>query len=93
MLFLASMGETGLTHDIFFKFSVGPFEVFEAEGGRLVKEANFEAEKKVTKTDNLAFQLSFPCYGIFPTGNALKLTFVFFQFQLLAPAMCYIIPI
>ena len=34
MLFLASMGETGWTHDIFFKFSLGPFEVFEAEGGR-----------------------------------------------------------
>ena len=47
MLFLASMGKTGLTHDIFFKFSVGPFEVVEAEGGRLVKEANFEAEKKI----------------------------------------------
>ena len=26
MLFLASMGETGLSHDIFFKFSVGPNE-------------------------------------------------------------------
>ena len=47
MLFLASMGKTGLTHDIFFKFSVGPFEVVEAEGGRLVKEADFEAEKKI----------------------------------------------
>ena len=46
MLFLASMGETGLTHDIFFKFSLRPFEVVEAEGGRLVKEADFEAEKK-----------------------------------------------
>ena len=34
MLFLASMRKTGLTHDIFFKFSVGPFEVVEAEGGR-----------------------------------------------------------
>ena len=47
MLFLASMGKMGLTHDIFFKFSVGPFEVVEAEGGRLVKEADFEAEKKI----------------------------------------------
>ena len=46
MLFLASMGKTGLTHDIFFEFSLGPFEVFEAEGGRLVKKADFEAEKK-----------------------------------------------
>ena len=45
MLFLASMGETGLYHDIFFKFSLGPFEVIEAEGGRLVKEADFEAKK------------------------------------------------
>ena len=44
MLFLASMGKTGLTHDIFFEFSLGPFEVVEAEGGRLVKEADFEAE-------------------------------------------------
>ena len=47
MLFLASMGETGLSHDIFFKFSLWPFEVIEAEGGRLVKEADFEAEKKI----------------------------------------------
>ena len=46
MLLLASMGETGLTHDIFFEFSLGPFEVVEAEGGRLVKEADFEAETK-----------------------------------------------
>ena len=41
------MWETGLSHDIFFKFSVGPFEVVEAKGGRLVKEADFEAEKKI----------------------------------------------
>ena len=79
MLFLASMGETGLTHDIFFKFSLGPFEVVDAEGGRLVKEADFRAEKKIYY-ENLAVQLCFPCYGIFPTRNALKLTFVFFQF-------------
>ena len=46
MLFLASMGKTGLTHEIFFEFSLGPFEVVEAEGGRLVKEPHFEAEKK-----------------------------------------------
>ena len=45
MLFLASMGETRLTQDIFFEFSLGPFEVVEAKGGRLVKEADFEAEK------------------------------------------------
>ena len=31
MLFLTSMGETGLSHDIFFKFSLGPFEVVEVE--------------------------------------------------------------
>ena len=47
MLFLASMGEMGLTHDIFFEFSLGPFEVDEAKGGRLVKEADFGAEKKI----------------------------------------------
>ena len=41
------MGKTGSTHDIFFKFSLRPFEVVEAEGGRLVKEADFEAEKKI----------------------------------------------
>ena len=44
ILFSVSMGKTGLTHDIFFEFSLGPFEVVEAEGGRLVKEADFEAE-------------------------------------------------
>ena len=94
MLFLASMGETGLTHDIVFEFSLRPFEVGEAKGGHLVKEADFEAGKNfLTKKNNLAFQLCFPCYGIFPTRNALKLTFVFFQLQLLAPAMWYIIPI
>ena len=31
MLFLASMGKTGLTHDIFFEFSLRPFEVVEVE--------------------------------------------------------------
>ena len=31
MLFLVSMGKTGLSHDIFFEFSVGPFEVVEVE--------------------------------------------------------------
>ena len=39
------MGETGLTHDIYFEFSLRPF--VEAEGGRLVKEADFEAEKEI----------------------------------------------
>ena len=82
MLFLASMGKTGLNHDIFFEFSLGPFEVIEAEGGGQVKEAHFEAEKKISIKNNLAFQLCFPCYGIFPTRNGLKLTFVFFQLQL-----------
>ena len=47
MLFLASMGETGLTHDIFLYFSLRPFEVVAAKGGRLVKEADFEAEKRI----------------------------------------------
>ena len=47
MLSLASMGETGLTHEIFHEFSLGPFEVVEAKGGRLVKEADYEAEKKI----------------------------------------------
>ena len=31
MLFLASMRKTGLNHDIFFEFSLGPFEVVEVE--------------------------------------------------------------
>ena len=77
------MGKTGLTHEVFFEFSVGPFEVVEAEGGHLVKEADFGAENFFfTIKNNLAFQLCFPCYGIFPTRNALKLAFVFFQLQL-----------
>ena len=46
MLFLVSMGKTRLSHDILFEFSLRPFEVVEAKGGRLVKEADFEAEKK-----------------------------------------------
>ena len=29
--FLASIGETGLSHDIFFKFSLWPFKVVEIE--------------------------------------------------------------
>ena len=47
-----------------------------SEGGRFWDWKFF-----FTKTKNLAFQLCFPCYGIFPTRNALKLKFVFFQFQ------------
>ena len=46
MLFLASMGETGLTHDIFFWILTWAFRGVEAKGGHLVKEADFEAEKK-----------------------------------------------
>ena len=57
MLFLASMGKTGLTHEIFFEFSLGPFEVIEAEGGRLVKEANFEAVKKVSNKNKLVYSI------------------------------------
>ena len=45
-----------------------------------MKEADFEAERKNTKEKD--FQLCFPFYGIFPTRNASKLTFVFFQLQL-----------
>ena len=47
MLFLVRMGKTRLSRDIFFEFSLRPFEVVEAEGSRLVKEADFEAEKKI----------------------------------------------
>ena len=94
MLFLASMGETGWTHNMFFLIFTWAFRGCwgrrrpPSEGGRFWGWKFF-----FTKTKKLAFQLCFPCYGIFPTRNALKLTFVFFQFQLLAPAMCYIIPI
>ena len=31
------MGKTGLSHDIFFKFSVGPFEVIEVEWPQMIK--------------------------------------------------------
>ena len=48
-----------------------------SEGGRF-----WGWKKNFTKKNNLALQLCFPCYGIFPTRNALKLTFVFFQLQL-----------
>ena len=41
------MGETGLTLDNFFEFSLRPFEVVDSEGGCLVKEADFEAENFV----------------------------------------------
>ena len=41
----------------FFEFSLGPFKVVEAEGGRLVKEADFEAEKKNTKKNYSAFHV------------------------------------
>ena len=37
-------GRNGINPWHFFEFSLGPFEVVEAEGGRLVKEADFEAE-------------------------------------------------
>ena len=40
MLFLASMGQTGLSHDIFLKFSLWPFEVVEVEWRSML---NFEA--------------------------------------------------
>ena len=38
-------GRNGINPWHFFEFSLRPFEVVEAEGGRLVKEADFEAEK------------------------------------------------
>ena len=44
MLFLASMGKTGLNHDIFFNFHLGLSRSLRPKGGRLVKEADFEAE-------------------------------------------------
>ena len=45
VLFLASMGETGLTHDIFFNSHLGLSRSLRPkEAGRLVKEADFEAE-------------------------------------------------
>ena len=31
MLFLAALGKTGSSHDIFFKFSLGPFESFDVK--------------------------------------------------------------
>jgi hypothetical protein len=55
----------------------------EAEGGHLVKEADFEAEKR-EKSKKLA-NFAFMCYGSFPKRNALKLTFVCFQLQLFSP--------
>ena len=58
MLFLASMGESGLTHDIFFEFSLGPFEVVEAEGGRLVKEAHFEVRSQTLFYDFQKFEVA-----------------------------------
>ena len=40
------MGETGLTQDIFFEFSLGPFEFVADEGGLLLREAGFKVERK-----------------------------------------------
>ena len=37
MLFLASKGETGLSHDIFFEFSLRPFQVVEVKGRWMLK--------------------------------------------------------
>ena len=73
MLFL---GETGLTHAFFLNSHLGLSRSLRP------KAADFEAEKNFTKKNNLVFQLCFPCYGIFPARNTLKLTFVFFQLQL-----------
>ena len=43
MLFLVSMGKTGLSHDIFFNSHLGLSRSLRP------KEADFEAEKKFTK--------------------------------------------
>ena len=40
-------GRNGIKLWHFFEFSLGSFEVIDSEGGRLVKEADFEAEKKI----------------------------------------------
>ena len=40
MLFVASMGETGWSHDIFLKFSLRPYEVIVVEWWSML---NFEA--------------------------------------------------
>ena len=42
MLFLASMAKTGLTHDFFFEFSVGPFEVVEVVEVERSLSSNFD---------------------------------------------------
>ena len=44
MLFLVSMGKTGLSHDTFMKFSVGPFEVIEVERPQVVKFWGYDIE-------------------------------------------------
>ena len=43
------MEKTGLTHDIFSELSLRPFEVVEAERGRLVKEADFHSTSMTSK--------------------------------------------
>ena len=45
------------------------------------KEADFEAEKKNSNKKLNFSNFACMCYGIFPTRNALKITFVFFQLQ------------
>ena len=50
-----------------------------------MKETDFKAEKKIPTEKKLAFQLCFRCWGISPTRNAFKLTFLFFQLQLFSP--------
>ena len=51
MLYLAALEKMGFSHDIFFLNShcglSRSLRPKEAEGGRLVKEADFEAEKKI----------------------------------------------
>ena len=49
MLFSVFMGKTGLTHDIFFEFSLRPFEVVEVEWKSASKEPGglFKNHKEV----------------------------------------------
>ena len=70
MLFLASMGETGLSHDIFFKFSLGPFK----EPNFKEQLQNFEVAASKFNIDRHATSMTSKgqsenlkkCHGIIP---------------------------
>ena len=67
----------------FFEFSLGPFEVVEAEGGRLVKEADFEAEKffllkQKIQLSNFAFHVMVFLVSMGKTGLSHD---IFFEFS------------